>query len=121
MSKKITSAKIARDIRALFISQPSFLTRLASHEEPDSSVLPPSKADFRHMVETGHYGDEQGYRILYVTYWRTTSITSALMASPSLLGQSYLPDAQVKRMASYILRQYGYATETHEDVKYQSK
>jgi len=116
--QRITAAKIARDIRRTLLEQPSFLSRMAGHEEPDYTSAPPNKADFRYMVEMGHYGDEMGYRVLYVTYWRTVTITSALMASPNVLGQSYLPQEQVKRMSQYLLRQYEYACPAYDEVKY---
>jgi hypothetical protein len=120
MNKKITAAKIARDIRRTLLEQPSFLSRMAGHEEPDYTAQPPNKSDFRHIVEHGHYGDEMGYRVLYMTYWRTVTITSALMASPSVLGESYLPIEQVKRMSQYLLRQYEYAGHAYDEVKYKA-
>jgi hypothetical protein len=107
MSKQqVTKAKIRKDIVTAFENDRNLLPSIARRTEPDDSSLRPNTEDFAHMVSAGRYNDEMGYYVLYTAYWRTTSITSALMCSPDVLGQSYLPDAQLRRMAEFIHGNY---------------
>jgi hypothetical protein len=102
----VTKAKIRKDIKSAFENDRAILPAIARRTEPDCHPLHPNTEDFIHMVDYGHYADEKGYYILYNAYWHTTSITSALMCSPDVLGQSYLPEAQLKRMAEFIYGHY---------------
>jgi len=106
MTKTITRGKIARDIVQAFKNDSNLLPSIARRTSPDDTVMGISPDDFASVVERGEYNDDMAYRILYTSYWLTTTITSALMCSPDVLGQSYLPEAQLKRMSQRIYDNY---------------
>lgn len=105
-ARSVTKAKVKRDLKQAFDSDSKLLPSIAGRIVPDDTCVVATREDFLSMVETGAWNDDISYGILYHTYWRVTSITSALMCSPSVLGQSYLPDAQLIRMANFIYRRY---------------
>lgn len=104
-ARSVTKAKVKRDLKQAFDSDSKLLPSIASRTWPDGFVIA-SNEDFLSMVENGAWNDDLSYGILYHTYWRVTSVTSALMCSPNVLGASYLPDAQLSRMANFIYRRY---------------
>lgn len=105
-ARVVTKAKVKRDLKQAFDSDSKLLPSIAGRIEPDDTCAVVNKEDFQRMVETGAWNDDLSYDILYYTYWRVTSVTSALMCSPNVLGASYLPDAQLNRMADFLYRQY---------------
>jgi hypothetical protein len=77
--------------------------RIINKEQPDVTVLKPTYADVKAMVDRLEFGDDTAYRVLYVAYWQTVTITSAIFG---MIGQGeYVPEAQVERMARYLLAQ----------------
>lgn len=104
--KTITRAKIKRDLASAFANDSKLLPSIAGRVEPDETAIMPNTEEFARLVEQGNYNDDISYHVLYEAYWRTTTITSALMCSPNVLGQSYLPDTQLKRMAGIIYENY---------------
>ncbi len=105
-ARAVTKAKVKRDLKQAFANDSNLLPSIAGRIAPDDTCVAVSKEDFLSMVETGAWNDDLSYEVLYYTYWRVTSITSAFMCSPNLLGSSYMPDAQLSRMADFIVRQY---------------
>lgn len=105
-AKQITRSRIARDIAQAFKNDSNLLPSIARRMSPDDTAIRPNAEDFARLVEQGEYNDDVAYHVLYLAYWRTTTITSALMCSPDVLGQSYLPEAQLKRMAKIIYDNY---------------
>lgn len=106
--QQITRGKIARDIVEAFKKDSNLLPSIARRDGLDETVVHMTPDDFVSMVERGEYNDDISYRVLYRAYWLTTTITSALMCSPDVLGQSYLPEAQLKRMSQRIYDSYTY-------------
>ena len=100
-TRKVSIAQIKRDLSAAFKSDPSILQSIYRHIEPDPTATL-SKEDFVYNVANGHYGDDMMYHALYRAYWRTTTITSALMNTHF----DYMPDVQIDRMARYLLANY---------------
>lgn len=106
---KVTQTHIARGLKEAFSSNPKPLKDVGSRVQP--TMRPPLADEFIRIVEQSDYNSPSAYSVLYVSYWNTTSITSALMFSPHVLEWSYLCDAQVKRMAKAILHSYKRAVE----------
>jgi hypothetical protein len=105
-ARAVTKAKVKRDLKQAFANDSNLLPSIAGRIAPDDTCANITKEDFFCMVETGAWNDDLSYEVLYYAYWRVTSITSAFMCSPNLLGSSYMPDAQLSRMADFIVRQY---------------
>jgi hypothetical protein len=106
-ARAVTKAKVKRDLKQAFANDSRLLPSIAGRIAPDDTCAVLTKEDFSCIVETGAWNDDLSYEVLYYTYWRVTSITSALMCSPTVFGRSkYMPDAQLSRMADFIVRQY---------------
>jgi len=76
------------------------VNKITKRNEVDKDV--PSPTQMAEMVEGGSYSEY----VFSESYWKTTTITSALMGNPNVLGASYICDAQYKRMAELILKNY---------------
>lgn len=116
-AKQVTRSKIARDIVQAFNNDSKLLPGIAGRVAPDDTAIKPNADEFVGIVTNGNYNDDISYHVLYNAYWYTTSITSALMCSPDVLGQSYLPDAQLKRMAKLIYDNYTTVLKINRRVK----
>lgn len=112
---KITQTHIARGLKEAFSSDPKPLKDVGSRILP--TMRPPLTDEFIRIVEQSDYNCPSAYSVIYVSYWNTTSITSALMFSPNVLDGSYLCDAQVKRMAKAILYSYERAVQLRNTRK----
>lgn len=107
--KKITQTSIAKGLVGAFASDPTRIKSIGSRVQPKGT--PPLTDEFIRIVEESDYNCESAYIMLYIAYWNTTSITSALMFSPNVLNHSHLCDAQIKRMAKVILHSYDRANQ----------